>query len=320
MSLSSPSLTHWSQLAHRLAGEVARLCARGAASRRFELHRLLRALEGEPGPPRTRRLQPLPAAALSPTEKALFRRRLQALEARPDPAPTMGRLQAERDALHWQLHRSRHLLARHVAPEIARLLSPARDSPMLREQSGVATLLQVDLRGFTQLGEQLPAGQLMALVNRYLGTLVEVVQAWGGSVNELLGDAVLATFGLPRRDRGDADRALGCGLAMQRALRRLHHRHQRLGLPSVAAGVALHTGPVVAGRVGSELRAKYALVGPPLNQLARIEEACPPGLVLASAATLEAALQRPCIGGRALLPMARQQAVEVFEIVACPPV
>src|SRR5690625_6568665 len=55
MSLSSPSLTHWSQLAHRLAGEVARLCARGAASRRFELHRLLRALEGEPGPPRRAR-------------------------------------------------------------------------------------------------------------------------------------------------------------------------------------------------------------------------------------------------------------------------
>src|SRR5690625_7372276 len=152
MSLSSPSLTHWSQLAHRLAGEVARSGPRAPAPLRFELHRRLRALEGEPGPPRTRRLHPLPAAVLSPTEKALFRRRLQALEARPDPAPTMGRLQAERDALHWQLHRSRHLLARHVAPEIARLLSPARDSPVLREQSGVATLLLVDLRGVSLPG------------------------------------------------------------------------------------------------------------------------------------------------------------------------
>ena len=111
----------------------------------------------------------------------------------------------------------------------------------------------------------------MALLNGYLGAMSEVIQSYGGTIDEFLGDGILAFFGAPVAKEDDAERAVTCAVAMQRAMASVNERNRRRGLPEVEMGVGVSTGDVVVGNIGSEKRTKYGAVGSPVNLAGRIE-------------------------------------------------
>ncbi len=151
------------------------------------------------------------------------------------------------------------------------------------------TIMMSDIRGFTTLSEHLSPQQVMQLLNRYLGRMTEVILEHGGTIDEFLGDAVLAVFGAPKKSDNDAERALRCALEMQASMDAINHENRADGLPEVAMAIALNTGPVVAGNIGSERRSKYGFVGHNMNVTSRIEDHTGHGEILASQSTLDAA-------------------------------
>jgi class 3 adenylate cyclase len=151
------------------------------------------------------------------------------------------------------------------------------------------TLLMSDLRGFTQLTEDLPAPVVLRVLNSYLATMAEVVLAHQGTIDEFVGDAILALFGAPLGRADDARRAVACAVAMQAAMTELNRRNEAEGLPRLEMGIAVHTGDVVVGNIGSERRTKYGVVGSAVNHAGRIESFTVGGQVLVSDATLQAA-------------------------------
>ena len=148
------------------------------------------------------------------------------------------------------------------------------------------TILMADLRGFTPLTDRLPPEQIVNIVNNFLGEMTEIIFRYQGTVNEFIGDAILAIFGAPLRLSDHAERAVACAVEMQTAMGRVNLLNRKLGLPAVEMGVSLHTGDVVAGNVGSEKRAKYGVVGRAVNVAARIESYTVGGQILASEHTL----------------------------------
>jgi class 3 adenylate cyclase len=148
------------------------------------------------------------------------------------------------------------------------------------------TILMSDIRGFTSLCERLAPDQVVKMLNRYLGAMTDIIMAHQGTIDEFIGDAILAVFGAPQRREDDADRAVKCALAMQEAMAEINALNLAEGLPEVATGIALHTGDVIAGNIGSERRSKYGFVGHPMNLTARIEEVTAGGETLISDATL----------------------------------
>src|SRR5207247_3932918 len=104
-----------------------------------------------------------------------------------------------------------------------------------------------------------------------------------------IGDAVLALFGAPIQRPDDAQRAAACAVAMQLALREVNAINQREGVPKLEMGIAVNTGEVVVGNIGSEKRAKYGVVGREVNLTGRIESYTVGGQILVSDATLRAA-------------------------------
>jgi class 3 adenylate cyclase len=150
------------------------------------------------------------------------------------------------------------------------------------------TIMMSDIRGFTTLSEQLSPQQVMRLLNRYLGRMTEVILEHGGTIDEFLGDAVLAVFGAPKRAEDDAERALRCALAMQAAMTEVNAANRDDELPELAMAIALNTGDVVAGNIGSERRAKYGFVGHNMNVTSRIEDHTAAGEILAAHSTLQA--------------------------------
>lgn len=173
------------------------------------------------------------------------------------------------------------LFSRHVAPEVAETMWQQRDQFMdggrPRSQKLIATVFFTDLKGFTSVSEKMDPQGLMDWLNAYMETMAQLVMDHGGVVDDYLGDAIKANFGvpLPRTTEvaisQDAVAAVNCALAMERELKRLNALWHQQNLPTVGMRIGIFTGAVVAGSLGSTQRLKYTTVGDTVNIAARLE-------------------------------------------------
>ena len=175
--------------------------------------------------------------------------------------------------------RLRRTFERYVAPSVvAEILSdPQAAQGILRGRVLEVTVLFSDLKGFTQLTRRRSAAGESELhvrqLNTYLGAMVEVIAAHGGTVDKFIGDAVMAVFGSPvgRGVQQEAEAAARCALAMGERLRALNDTWRQEGLEPLANGVGLASGPVLAGQIGSPQRLDFTVIGDTVNLASRLE-------------------------------------------------
>lgn len=142
------------------------------------------------------------------------------------------------------------------------------------------TVLMSDLRGFTSMSEAKDAEELVRLLNRYLERMSRIILRYDGMIDEFIGDAILAVFGVPEKREDDAGRAVACALSMQNALQELNNEMMAEGYPALEMGIGINTGNVIVGNIGSEARTKYGIVGTVVNRASRIESNTVGGEVL----------------------------------------
>jgi adenylate cyclase len=175
--------------------------------------------------------------------------------------------------------RLRRTFERYVAPGVVAeiLADPEAAQGILRGRLLDVTVLFADLKGFTELTRQRSlAGQSelhVSQLNRYLGAMVEVITAHGGTVDKFIGDAVMAVFGSPvgRGVLVEARAALACALAMRQALAELNRSWESEGICRLDNGVGLASGPVVVGQIGSPRRMEFTVIGDTVNLASRLE-------------------------------------------------
>lgn len=156
----------------------------------------------------------------------------------------------------------RDMFGRHVGQEVA--AAAARGEVELGGETRVATVLFIDLIGSTSFAAERSPSEVVEVLNRFFGVVVDEVDARGGFVNKFIGDAVLAIFGVPVELPDHAGAALAAARAM--ALRLAEE------VPDVPAGIGVATGEVVAGNVGHRRRFEYTVIGNAVNAAARITE------------------------------------------------
>ena len=181
----------------------------------------------------------------------------------------------------------RSAFGRYVSPEVAKTLLESPEGLRFGGEKRVVTILMSDLRGYTRFAEQGAPAQVMEVLNSYLARMTDVIIEHGGTINEFIGDAVFAVFGAPLDHPDHAERAAAAALAMQRAMVEVNAAHATRGLPTLEMGIGINTGEAVVGNIGSEQRAKYAVVGSAVNVAARVEASTVGGQVFLSAATYE---------------------------------
>jgi adenylate cyclase len=183
----------------------------------------------------------------------------------------------------------RKVFGRYTSNEVVEALLDAPDGLKLGGEKREVTILMSDLRGFTALAERLEATEVVSLLNHYLSAMVEVIQRNGGTIDEIIGDAILVLFGAPVAMDNDAQRAVLCALGMQKAMGGVNEQNVQRGWPEIEMGIALHTGDVVVGNIGSTKRSKYGVVGRTINTTARIESFTVGGQVIVSPTLIHAA-------------------------------
>jgi len=169
------------------------------------------------------------------------------------------------------------------------LVSQLLNSPGALKMGGETrkvTILFSDLCGFTPLCATLDPQRVVRMLNIHLSAMTDVIMSHGGTIDEFLGDAILVIFGAPIVADDCAQRALTCAIAMQHAMEGVNRRLSDEGLPALQMGIAVHTGEVVAGNIGSDRRAKWGIVGSAVNLVTRIEEFTSGGQILCSEETL----------------------------------
>jgi class 3 adenylate cyclase len=181
----------------------------------------------------------------------------------------------------------RDTFGRYLSDEIVESLLETPEGLDLGGAKRQVSIMMTDVRGFTSLCERLAPEAVVRMLNNFLGGMAEVIIKYNGTIDEFIGDAILAIFGAPILRENDAARAVACAVEMQLAMDQVNAVNDAEGLPRIEMGIAINTGEVVVGNIGSEARAKYGVVGSPVNLTARIESYSIGGQILISESTLE---------------------------------
>jgi class 3 adenylate cyclase len=180
----------------------------------------------------------------------------------------------------------RNTFGRYLSDEIVNALLESPEGLKLGGEKRTVTIMMSDLRAFTSVSERLGPESVVNMLNRYLGDMTEIIMKYNGTIDEIIGDAILTIFGAPMKREDDAARACACAIEMQAAMGGLNKELVAQGLPPLEMGLAIHTGEVVVGNIGSQRRTKYAVVGPPVNLTGRIESYTVGGQILVSETTM----------------------------------
>ena len=189
-------------------------------------------------------------------------------------------------------------------------LPAAASSPVAERR--VVTVLFGDLTDFTAWAEGVDPERVGAVTDRALAALAGAVKTFGGHVDKLTGDGIMAVFGAPVAHEDDPERAVRAALAMQRAVRRVLDDERGGGAPS-GLRIGINTGEVLAG---VQAAMEYTVIGDTVNTAARLADAAAVGAIYAGAVT--SAATRHVASWRRLLPLrlkGKRQAVEAYELL-----
>jgi adenylate cyclase len=181
----------------------------------------------------------------------------------------------------------RDTFGRYLSSEVVEELLDSPEGLKMSGENREVTFLVSDLRGFTALTSRLSPHEVIEIMNRYFEYMVKIISRYRGTVNEFMGDGILAFFGAPLYADDDPERAVACAIEMQNALVAVNVEQRRLKLPELEMGIGINTGEVVVGNIGSEQRASYGAVGTPINAAYRIESFTVGGQILISPPTYD---------------------------------
>jgi class 3 adenylate cyclase/tetratricopeptide (TPR) repeat protein len=156
------------------------------------------------------------------------------------------------------------------------------DQEWLRGERREVAVLFVDAVEFTHLSASLDAEPVFNLINDLLGRLMACIHHYDGVVGQLTGDGLMAVFGAPIAHENDAELAVRAALDMQKAAAEFEPiARAQLGAP-LQIRVGVHSGPAIAGIIGTQQQAVYTVIGETVNLAARLESVARPGYILVS--------------------------------------
>lgn len=177
---------------------------------------------------------------------------------------------------------------RYVDKKVVAELLLKPESLQLGGKNQTVTIMMADLRGFTRIAEGMKPQEVITILNRYFSKMIQVIEEHKGIIVDFYGDGILIFFNGSDEDvTVRALDAVRCALAMQKGLETVSRLNLTEGLPDLHMGIGIHTGEVVVGNIGSEARAKYGIVGSPVNETDRIQSCAEGGTVLISDKTYQ---------------------------------
>ena len=224
-------------------------------------------------------------------------------------------LMEEREKLSEMAALLKKMFGRYLSTEVMNSLIEDPSTLELGGERRRVTIMMTDLRGFTALSERLEPEQVVQMLNAYFEIMVEVVLKYKGTINEIIGDALLIIFGAPQEMPDRSQQAIACAIEMQNAMVEVNKQNRTQGLPELEMGIGLNETEVIVGNIGSTKRSKYAVVGSGVNMTSRIESYTVGGQVLISESVRQEAGKILRIDAqRDVLPKGSEISLRIYEV------
>lgn len=182
---------------------------------------------------------------------------------------------------------NRERFSRLLSPNVAeRVLSGELEVKKGGQLVSDCTVFNSDIRGFTHMSEGAPPEDIVEMLNEYFEHMVETIFKYEGTLDKFMGDGIMALWGAPVVHPDDALRAVECALEQTEVLMRFNQQRAGAGRPALQIGIGIHSGPVVAGYIGSSRSLSYTVIGDTANTSARLCGIAHGGQILVSEQTL----------------------------------
>jgi len=170
---------------------------------------------------------------------------------------------------------------RYVSDHVLREVVESPEAIHLKGELREVSVLYLDIRKFTRLTGSIGPERVVAFLNECFDLITGRLLEHGATVDKYIGDAILAYLGAPIETEDHAQRAVAAAIAVQRAI---HERNQRCEASlqpfvRLEVGIGIHTGMVVVGNIGSELKMDYTAIGTPVNVANRLQSLAGPGQI-----------------------------------------
>jgi len=166
--------------------------------------------------------------------------------------------------------RMRSTMSRYMSAEVVDELLKSGES-QLGGKNQLVTILFSDLRNFTTISEKLGPRDTVSMLNEYFEEMVDVIMSNKGVLDKYIGDAIMASYGVPFKGSYDADHAVKTANGMFSALRDLNAKRIETDQMLIDIGVGISTGDVIVGNIGSPKRLEYTVIGDAVNLSSRLE-------------------------------------------------
>jgi adenylate cyclase len=165
----------------------------------------------------------------------------------------------------------RSRFGRYVGPRVLEKVADAEYVPYAGGERRYLTVLFSDLQGFTTVSEKLVPEEAVALMNRYLHQMVDIIFKYEGTLDKIMGDGIMAYFSAPTPVPNHELRAVECAIEMQQAMQAWRSVSEQAGLPPLKVRIGIHSGEAVVGDIGSPNQMGYTVIGDTVNTAARLE-------------------------------------------------
>jgi len=228
---------------------------------------------------------------------------------------TEDSLLEEREKVEEMAALLKKMFGRYLSTEVMNSLIEDPSTLELGGERRSVTIMMTDLRGFTALSERLEPEQVVQMLNAYFEVMVEVILKYNGTINEIIGDALLIIFGAPQEMSDRTQKAIACAIEMQNAMTEVNEQNRSQGLPELEMGIGLNETEVIVGNIGSTKRSKYAVVGSGVNMTSRIESYTVGGQILISESVRQEAGNMLRIDAqREVLPKGAETPLKIYEV------
>ena len=207
------------------------------------------------------------------------------------------------------------MFGRYLSTEVMDSLLEDPAALELGGEQRMVTIMITDLRGFSELSERLAPEQVVNMLNTYFEIMVDIILRHHGTINEIIGDALLVIFGAPQQMEDRTQRAVACAIDMQNAMPKVNELNLREGLPELEMGIGINETEVIVGNIGSSKRSKYAVVGSGVNMTSRIESYSVGGQILVSESVMQKIGHLLHIDAQQeVIPKGAQESIRIFEV------
>jgi class 3 adenylate cyclase len=216
---------------------------------------------------------------------------LQSIASSVSIANENVRLYGETVAMAEHERDIRHMFQKFVPKEIVDKIVHDGESTSHVEELKTLTLINIDMRGFSKLAVNIGPQKTILLLNHFFSIMGGIIFKHHGIVDKYLGDGFLAVFGAPVSSTMDVDNGISAALEMQASLPEINKYLEEEVGTSVQIGISIHTGEVVVGNIGFDMKMDYTVIGDPVNTVFRLQDMAKPYIdgILLSENTLKVA-------------------------------